>query len=228
MENGNIRGYLRKNPEADRVRLLSEVASGTLHLVRYQRPVLIICRRGILTWKRDHSRWSVRCKLRLGSVERFRTCFPPPEKYFDTSRRQSHCLWVWSVWIFERALIHLMCLFLSNVECIIYSRTYLVLDGLLQNGSHLPASLPQLRKQISGRLDYSVSKFLREKILTTIFLTCIYLFCWAKADTQSTLGPRQLVLVQRCGTFCNYAGKASGKRVFASENRRDLAIVIVI
>jgi hypothetical protein len=28
MENGNIRDYVRKNPGADRLRLLSEVASG--------------------------------------------------------------------------------------------------------------------------------------------------------------------------------------------------------
>ncbi len=29
MENGNIRDYVRGNPDADRMRLLSEVASGT-------------------------------------------------------------------------------------------------------------------------------------------------------------------------------------------------------
>jgi hypothetical protein len=28
MENGNIREYIRRNPNADRMRLLSEVASG--------------------------------------------------------------------------------------------------------------------------------------------------------------------------------------------------------
>jgi hypothetical protein len=70
-----------------------------------------------------------------------------------------------------------MYLFLSNMECIIYSRPYLVLDGLLQNRSHLPASLPQLRKQISGRLDYSASKSLREKILITVVLTFMCVLC---------------------------------------------------
>jgi hypothetical protein len=70
-----------------------------------------------------------------------------------------------------------MYLFLSNMECIIYSRPYLVLDGLLQNRSHLPVSLPQLRKQISGRLDYSASKFSREEILTMVILTFMCVLC---------------------------------------------------
>ncbi len=32
MENGNIREYIRGNPDADRMRLLSEVASGAYSL----------------------------------------------------------------------------------------------------------------------------------------------------------------------------------------------------
>jgi hypothetical protein len=99
-----------------------------------------------------------------------------------------------------------MYLFLSNMECSIYSWTYLVLDGLLQNRSHLPASLPQLsqlRRQISGCLDYSASASSRENILTTVsILTFMSLFCLAKALTQSTLDPQQLVSVQRFWTLC--------------------------
>jgi hypothetical protein len=71
-----------------------------------------------------------------------------------------------------------MYLFPSNMDCSIYSRPYLVLDGLLQNRSHLTtASLLQLRKQISGRLDYSASKFSREMILTTVILAIMCVVC---------------------------------------------------
>ena len=42
MANGNIRNYVRENPDPDRMRLLSEVASGTYScLALCQCPVLI-------------------------------------------------------------------------------------------------------------------------------------------------------------------------------------------
>jgi hypothetical protein len=104
-----------------------------------------------------------------------------------------------------------MYLFLPNMECSIYSWTYLVLNGLPQNRSHLPAllfQLSQLRRQISGRLDYSTSASSREKILTTVStLTFMLLFCSAKALTQSTLNPQQSVSVQRFWTLSNPARK---------------------
>src|SRR6266403_4075846 len=70
-----------------------------------------------------------------------------------------------------------------------YSAPYLMLDGSLQNGLHLTASLPQLRKQISGRLGYSASKFSQEKTLTTVIRTSMCLFCCPRALIPIILGP---------------------------------------
>jgi hypothetical protein len=91
----------------------------------------------------------------------------------------------------------------------IYSQRKLIiesLDGLLLKGSQLPESVPRLRKQISGPLGCSAWKCLRERTHTTHTRTYIYLFCFPKKFTPSTLGPRQSVSVPKCGTLWNPAG----------------------
>jgi hypothetical protein len=98
-------------------------------------------------------------------------------------------------WVIQRSVS--LCL---TWECMIYSRQTLVLDGLLQKGTQLLVSLPQLRKQTSGRLGCSAWKCLQERTLITNTRTYILLVCWLEAPTPSTLSPRQLVSVPKCGS----------------------------